>query len=102
MSACHRCADRGAVKVEYESGEPFDLGICWCAVGERLRETLSKAPGLVSRFFGVPDDRIAFLEVLAEPQDWQAWGEVAPGAAIASDIDDDIAVSAGRLKRAKL
>jgi hypothetical protein len=30
---CPRCADRGAIRVEYHSGEPFDIALCTCSAG---------------------------------------------------------------------
>ena len=35
---CSRCQDRGLIRVNYQSGEPFDIAICDCATGYAFRE----------------------------------------------------------------
>jgi hypothetical protein len=37
LSGCARCGGRGLVRVDYETGEPFDLAICRCEAGKAYR-----------------------------------------------------------------
>ncbi len=37
MTPCDICQSRGLVRVNYHNGEPYDLGICWCAWGKVYR-----------------------------------------------------------------
>jgi hypothetical protein len=37
LSDCARCGGRGLVRVDYETGEPFDLAICRCEAGKPYR-----------------------------------------------------------------
>ena len=34
---CQRCSGRGLIRVDYDSGEPFDIAICRCVVGKTFR-----------------------------------------------------------------
>lgn len=35
---CPKCADKGLIRVAYESGEPFDVAICTCRHGRVWRQ----------------------------------------------------------------
>lgn len=35
---CPKCAGRGLIKINYESGEPFDVAMCDCRAGEVWRD----------------------------------------------------------------
>ncbi len=37
MTPCQTCNSKGLVRVNYHSGEAYDLGICWCAWGQVYR-----------------------------------------------------------------
>ena len=34
---CQRCSGRGLIRVDYDSGEPFDIAICYCEIGRTFR-----------------------------------------------------------------
>lgn len=35
---CAKCADKGLIRVAYQSGEPFDLALCSCRFGRFFRD----------------------------------------------------------------
>lgn len=90
---CPKCDDRGAVRVQYRSGEPFDVGICSCEMANLYRLWLRSEPGhrLLGDWFGLPIERIWLVEELAEG--------VEPSSKTTSR---DILVSAGKVDRAGL
>mgnify|MGYP001589836425 CR=1 FL=1 len=60
------CAGKGAVVVRYHSGEAFDVALCGCQIGARLRSLFDRNQGLLEAYFGVGSDRIWPLEQLNE------------------------------------
>jgi hypothetical protein len=52
LSDCARCGGRGLVRVDYETGEPFDLAICRCDAGRVYRRG---GPALVRMRFQLDD-----------------------------------------------
>lgn len=57
---CRLCGGRGAIRVQYESGEPFDLALCSCSLGLNFRKFSDGF--LRDAFHLAPDHRIGFLE----------------------------------------
>lgn len=96
--SCTRCAGKGAVRLQYRSGEPFDVAICWCAAGQRYRE-MAPSGVLATCFAGA--DRIVWLEDAAEPEDFQRWGCARPSA-VPDVVVDDALRSFGRMHKAGL
>ena len=60
-AACDRCGGFGVIRINYRSGEPFDIAMCTCRAGQWYRRA---GPGMVrERIDGVgPATRIAWLE----------------------------------------
>jgi|SRR5215831_3758140 len=58
---CPHCGGFGVIRVNYRSGEPFDIAMCRCRAGQWYRRG---GPGMVrERIDGVgPNTRIAWLE----------------------------------------
>jgi hypothetical protein len=72
---CQKCADKGAIKVNYYSREPFDLALCDCDAGQMYRGWLLRdGEGLLRvRFPGA--DQIGHLEDFED----EAEGSTHPG-----------------------
>lgn len=90
---CHRCDDRGAVRVQYRSGEPFDIGICSCSCAALFRAWLERRPERLVEFFKVPAERIGLVEDLAGEDEIER---------PSSTTSRDVLVSAGKVDRAGL
>lgn len=90
---CQKCDDRGAVRVQYRSGEPFDIGICSCEYASLFRAWLNTRPERLVEFFKVPLERIGLVEDLAGED------ELEPPSRTTSR---DVLVSAGKVDRAGL
>lgn len=58
------CGDRGILKIQYETGEPFDIAICRCPRGLRLRVWHVKHPTFIAEAWQIDPGhhRIAYLE----------------------------------------
>lgn len=83
---CDRCGDKGLIRVLYQSGEPFDIAICQCRVGQIFRrggEDLIRASLQVG-----PEHQVALLE------DFEG-EELKP-----AEIGDDF-LAAGKARKAK-
>lgn len=89
---CPQCVGRGAVTVNYRSGQPFDVGLCSCAGGAILRLEIESAPDRLERRFGVALDRIWPLEALVESRQGQ----------VAGLVGEDVLVNAGKVIKAGL
>ena len=62
MTTCP-CDGHGLVKIAYKTGEPFDVAICDCASGQRLRWRHETHPEWLRRAFRLEaETRIAWLE----------------------------------------
>lgn len=92
MPDCPTCDGRGAVKVNYHSGEPFDVGICSCQAGIYWRAALSAFPKLLEHRFGIGRDRIGHLEDLVD----------ADSRTERLTSSEDILATAGKVNRAGL
>jgi hypothetical protein len=64
VHGCVLCADAGLMRVEYRSGEPFDVAICACRIGQAYR-TMGET-GIRLRFNLADDHRIGDLEAFDE------------------------------------
>jgi hypothetical protein len=61
MTCC--CGGKGLLKIQYQSGEPFDIAICACPRGQRLRVWHMRHPDWIQTVWQLePDHRIAWLE----------------------------------------
>lgn len=89
---CRDCDNRGAVRVQYRSGEPFDVGLCSCVSGVTFRGWLERYPQLIENYFKLPLERVQLLEDLLE-------GELP---APSETTTRDILVAAGKVDRAGL
>lgn len=87
--SCSRCDGKGAVRVDYHSGEPSDVGLCTCVIGTLLRGLIDRQPQLLEAHFKLPLERIWPVEVLVDDVNQ------APKAL-------DILLSAGKVDRAGL
>jgi hypothetical protein len=61
MTCC--CNGKGLLKILYETGEPFDVAICQCPRGQRLRVWHIRHPDWIQTVWQLaPEHRIAWLE----------------------------------------
>lgn len=97
---CNRCEDKGAVRLHYHSGEPFDVAVCWCRAGVAWRQMEAKRSGVLADYFKQAD-RVVWLEDVASDEDFTRWGCERP-----SDAPDVVGVDllrgAGRMQKAGL
>lgn len=62
MTRC-QCEGHGVVRMAYQSGEVFDLALCICLSGQRLRARHEAHPAWLPTAFGLTaETRIAWLE----------------------------------------
>lgn len=57
---CLRCGNKGLIRVNYHSGEPFDVGICECQAGQHWRTAGEDA--IRARLLLADENRVALLE----------------------------------------
>ena len=57
---CTRCLNRGLIRLEFKSGEPFDVAICVCPKGRFWRAT---GVDYVRKHFGLSEEhQVGYLE----------------------------------------
>ena len=66
------CRGKGLIRVNYEDGTPFDLGVCSCQEGQWIRRRDGAA--LVALTYGIARDRVRPIEDLAESDELVALG----------------------------
>ena len=76
MSGGHSCPckKKGLIKVNYHDGTPFDLGVCTCPDGQRIRQRGPNALDLYALSYGIEAERVQLIEDLAEPDEIAALG----------------------------
>lgn len=82
------CRGAGVVKIGYESGEPFDLAICQCREGQRLRGQHVQHPEWLPMAYKLtPANRIGWVEDFSTtPAELAAWGVAVPAMAALVDF----------------
>ena len=69
------CAGKGIVVVNYHDGSPFDLGVCRCHEGQRIRAKSPASLDLRAAFHGIAPERVQLIENLTDdPDELAAWG----------------------------
>ena len=64
---CPHCEGKGLVRVAYQSGEVYDLGVCWCQAGQTWARF---GEAVIRQRMQVPAEvRIAELAAFEEPQE---------------------------------
>jgi len=74
--SCPLCHGRGVIKVCYHDGAAFDVGICSCGKGQRLR----RHQDVLAQVLKVDVAHLAYVETLLDPEDFPAG--MRPGVAV--------------------
>jgi hypothetical protein len=68
------CGGKGLIRVNYQDGTPFDLGVCTCPAGQWIRRRGPAGYALWAQTYGVTRDRVGPIEAFAEDGDLIALG----------------------------
>jgi hypothetical protein len=64
---CPRCGGRGLIRIDYRTGEPFDIAICDCAAGEGFRVAGERLVRL--RLQLTPEQQVGWIEDFNEGEE---------------------------------